>query len=67
MSPILRKGGTSRFRRLSEHQTAGSEKTHPQIQLRNTPSYIIIKILTMQSKERILKAAKEKPQANSSE
>jgi hypothetical protein len=50
-SPILRRRGGSRFRRLSEHR---------QDQKRNTLSYIIIKMLNIKNKERQLKSAKEK-------
>jgi hypothetical protein len=48
----MRKGETFRYRGLTEHQT---------IRTRNeTPRHIIIKTLNTQSKERILKAEKEK-------
>jgi hypothetical protein len=47
----LRKRRTSRGRKLTEHQTIRTKK--------ETPTEII-KTLTIQNKERILKAAKEK-------
>jgi hypothetical protein len=50
-SPILTKGGISRYGRLSEHQTGRIRK--------ETPSPCQLKH-NIQNKERILKAAKEK-------
>jgi hypothetical protein len=51
----LRKRITSRFRKLTEHQTIRTKK-------KNTPRHLIIKPLNIQKKERMLKAAKEKRQ-----
>jgi hypothetical protein len=50
----LRKRGTSRCRRVIEHQRVRTKK--------ETPLDIIIKTLNIQNKERILKVAKEKRQ-----
>jgi hypothetical protein len=47
----LRKRESSRYRKPTEHKTVKTKK-------RNTPRHIIIKTLSTQNKERILKAAK---------
>jgi hypothetical protein len=48
----LRKRESPRYRKLTEHQTIKAK--------REKPPHIIIKTLSTENKERILKAAKEK-------
>jgi hypothetical protein len=55
----LRKGGTSRFKRLTEHQTIRTG--------RETPSAYHNQTLNIQNKERILKPQKRKDRSHTKE